>query len=502
VFLKTENEQGGQYFADLMKLVSARVGKSEFNEYIEPRLSIYGRKSDDWSKLADWAYRHKLIVTPGETPLPQQKRVKWMIQIPRLFRIFAGKCFDNFEEMLRNIFDPMFEATLDPEAHPKLHALLSQVGGIDCVDDEGLFDPPLLMPSIASGGGYRTAYPAEFTGKGASGSGTTGDASNPPYSYYLYYIYANLKVLNDLRRAKGMNTMAFKPHCGECGEAHHLSTAFLLADSVNHGIRLELDSGKTHTLQYLYYLAQVGLAACPLSNDSLFIPLQNSPVGTLFKRGLRVALGTDDPLQFHATPAPLIEEYTIAKRMFGLSSVDLCEMVRSSCLISTFSNDVKRSWHGPECLHTFDANQGTELPHLPFIYSQYFMQNDPHLTNVPSIRSAFRRNNLMRELAYVTKVAAECTEELVDKPASISPPVTSEDNLHIIRDRANSIDARVQSPPLPQTKKAVQAKQPAPAATPATDITDIVDTRFVLGFAAGVCAATVLVLAGLARRSS
>jgi adenosine deaminase len=40
---------------------------------------------------------------------------------------------------------------------------------------------------------------------------------NPPYSYYLYFLYANIHALNTLRQAKGMNTFKFKPHCGEAG---------------------------------------------------------------------------------------------------------------------------------------------------------------------------------------------------------------------------------------------------------------------------------------------
>lgn len=36
---------------------------------------------------------------------------------------------ENFEQMLENIFMPLFEATIDPESHPQLHVFLSQVGG-------------------------------------------------------------------------------------------------------------------------------------------------------------------------------------------------------------------------------------------------------------------------------------------------------------------------------------------------------------------------------------
>ena len=54
-----------------------------------------------------------------------------------------------------------------------------------------------------------------------------------------------------------------------------MATAFLLADSVNHGIKLQ----ENPTLQYLFYLAQIGLATCPISNHALFMELDKSPIG-------------------------------------------------------------------------------------------------------------------------------------------------------------------------------------------------------------------------------
>ena len=67
------------------------------------------------------------------------------------------------------------------------------------------------------------------------------------------------------------------PSCNlpEAGSRHHMATAFLLADSVNHGIKLQ----ENPTLQYLFYLAQIGLATCPISNHALFMELDKSPIG-------------------------------------------------------------------------------------------------------------------------------------------------------------------------------------------------------------------------------
>jgi hypothetical protein len=50
-------------------------------------------------------------------------------------------------------------------------------------------------------------------------------------------------------------------------------------------------------LQYLFYLAQIGLCMSPLSNNSLFLDYHRNPFPQFFARGLSVSLSTDDPLQ-------------------------------------------------------------------------------------------------------------------------------------------------------------------------------------------------------------
>ena len=58
---------------------------------------------------------------------------------------------------------------------------------------------------------------------------------------------------------------------------------------------------QTPVLQYLYYLAQIGIAMSPLSNNSLFLNYHRNPLPEFLARGLMVSLSTDDPLQFHFT---------------------------------------------------------------------------------------------------------------------------------------------------------------------------------------------------------
>ncbi len=50
-------------------------------------------------------------------------------QIPRLYDIYKAQgLVDNFEQLLDNIFTPLFEVTVDPNSHPQLHLFLKQVG--------------------------------------------------------------------------------------------------------------------------------------------------------------------------------------------------------------------------------------------------------------------------------------------------------------------------------------------------------------------------------------
>jgi AMP deaminase len=128
-------------------------------------------------------------------------------------------------------------------------------------------------------------------------------------------MYANMASLNNWRRIRGFSTswmctnavvpqlrtftdtFVFRPHSGEAGDTDHLTSAFLTAHSISHGILLR----KVPALQYLFYLKQIGIAMSPLSNNALFLTYERNPLPDFFKTGLNVSLSTDDPLQFHFT---------------------------------------------------------------------------------------------------------------------------------------------------------------------------------------------------------
>ena len=114
------------------------------NSAAEMRLSIYGMERDEWLNLAKWVLKDWGGTFPGPV-LSTHNR--WIIQIPRLWRIFSMKGKDDetkrsFQDMLENLFSPLFEATLYPEKHPEIAELLKHVVAFDSVDDEGALEAP------------------------------------------------------------------------------------------------------------------------------------------------------------------------------------------------------------------------------------------------------------------------------------------------------------------------------------------------------------------------
>ena len=149
IFLKSNNHIGGRYFAELLKIVLNRHETSKGHaSACELRLSIYGMEREEWDDLADWMLKDWQGDFPG--PLISASN-RWMIQIPRLWRIFRmkpGRDGSGYNDMLENIFTPMFEATLYPERKPKLAEMLKHIVGIDSVDDEGA---PEVSVTISTG---------------------------------------------------------------------------------------------------------------------------------------------------------------------------------------------------------------------------------------------------------------------------------------------------------------------------------------------------------------
>lgn len=331
----------GEYLAAMVR-ECAGVAHEGAGAFLEPRFSIYGRKPSEWKTFAKWVRRWQVDEMPG---------VLIAIQLPRVYPVWRRMgAVTSFGGMLRNFWGPLFEAALSDE-DDDVKWLLDKIRVIDTVDDESIEDHPDLA--------------------GLCGADDWTSEKNPPYGYYAYYMHENLARLNALLRARKLRSspLTFKPHAGEAGPADHLATAFLFSDGVSHGINLETQQ-EAVALQYLYYAAQVPIGVSPISNSVLFLKYAQNPFPTLFKRGLCVALTTDDPLMFHTTPTPLLEEYATARHAFALSSVDMCEIARNSC-VAAFSDEERMDLHNDE---------------------------NPDCTNVPACRLNFRQATLQGEL--------------------------------------------------------------------------------------------------------
>ncbi|KAL1021123.1 hypothetical protein UPYG_G00009100 [Umbra pygmaea] len=350
LYMKTENHIEGEYFARIIKEVASDLEDAKY-QYAEPRLSIYGSNPNEWTKLSGWFNKHRVF----------SPQLKWMIQVPRIYDIFRSRNFvPHFGKMLENIFLPVIQATIEPHSNPELSVFLKHVTGFDSVDDESKHSGHMFST--------KSPKPEEWD-----------IVKNPSYTYYIYYMYANITIINQLRKQRGMNTFQFRPHCGEAGAVTHLLAAFMTADNISHGLNLK----KSPVLQYLYYLAQVPIAMSPLSNNSLFLEYAKNPLLEFLKKGLIVSLSTDDPMQFHYTKEPLMEEYAIAAQVFKLSTCDMCEISRNSVVQSGLSEEEKIHFLGADYLK--DGPEG----------------NDIRKTNVAQIRMAYRYETLCYELNLV-----------------------------------------------------------------------------------------------------
>ncbi|KAM8894995.1 AMP deaminase 3 isoform 2-T3 [Spinachia spinachia] len=375
IFLKTDNLIDGEYFARIIKEVSHDLEESKY-QHAEPRLSIYGRSPEEWHSLSKWFIQHKV----------HSPNMRWIIQVPRIYDIFkAKKLVPNFAKMLENIFLPLFEASVNPQNHKEIHIFLKYVSGFDSVDDESKHSDHMFS--------FRSPKPEQWTAD-----------ENPPYSYYVFHMYANIMVLNNLRKERGLSTFQLRPHCGEAGSITHLVSGFLTSDNISHGLNLK----KSPVLQYLYYLAQVPIAMSPLSNNSLFLEYSKNPLPEFLHKGLCVSLSTDDPMQFHYTKEPLMEEYAIAAQLWKLSTCDVCEIARNSVLQSGLSDQVVTPFSpqdvNPACFSVlFSVVCLQNKRH--FLGVNYLKDgpegNDIRRTNVAQIRMAYRHETLCNELSFI-----------------------------------------------------------------------------------------------------
>jgi AMP deaminase len=99
IFLKTDNRIHGRYLAELTAEVEKDMGDTKYS-LAEWRISIYGRKRNEWATLARWWHDNHLSC-------PQ---VRWLVQVPRIYNIYRKLgLVSSFQQLLDNIFLPLFE---------------------------------------------------------------------------------------------------------------------------------------------------------------------------------------------------------------------------------------------------------------------------------------------------------------------------------------------------------------------------------------------------------
>ncbi|RNF25862.1 adenosine monophosphate deaminase-like protein [Trypanosoma conorhini] len=347
-FLEVDNLMKGRYFAELTKRTLELYQEDAFS-FSENRLVIKGAAKDEWWKLAQWFDRYGMAS-------PQNR---WMINLPRQYRRLRQEgVVRNFGEYIDNLFQPLWEISLHPAQDTKLHYFLTHVSGMDCVGDESKMDLPLTA-----------TYPHDWDSD-----------LNPPYNLYLYYYWANITTLNEFRASRGLGTFSFRPQCGELGGVEHLIGGFLLANGINHGVTLS----QNPVLEYMYYITQLGVAMSPLSNTAAASAYLSNPFPLFFRRGLNVSLATNEPLYFHFTREPLIEEYSIAAKIWQFEFNDLSEIAR---------NSVKKSGFPP----TWKENALGRLYHL-----NSALGNDVRKSRVSDIRVAYRYEAYHSELDFLS----------------------------------------------------------------------------------------------------
>lgn len=349
IFLKKDNFIKGQYIAEMTRNVLDRLERSG-SQFAEMRVSIYGRSKREWKLLAKWFRRNRMA----------SASVTWLVQFPTMYGTQHRAGFvSSFEEFLHNLFCPLFEVSLDPQSSPDLHAFLEHVVGFDMLDTHIKETLKLTCDTL----------PANWV-----------TDSEPPYSYFAYFLYANIFQLNTLRKARGLTTFAFRMHSGEVPSENQLCTSYLLGYSVSHGLRLSFNKVE----QYLYYLTQINVSMSPIFESKVFLETAAShPFLKFFRTGLNLSISTANPLLAHMTNQPLLEEISVLMQVQNLNSADIAELMHNAMLTSGFPHATKQKWLGPG------------------FYREIADANDTNKTNLSSARYTYRFETLHLELEYL-----------------------------------------------------------------------------------------------------
>ncbi|ODQ80539.1 hypothetical protein BABINDRAFT_160810 [Babjeviella inositovora NRRL Y-12698] len=436
-FLSYDNHIHGAFLAEIVKETIFRLEVSNYKYYeynvelhiqdfqVEPGVNI-------WQKMAAWICDEKLF----------SENIRFIVQIP--LHKYPELCslgrVASYGEFLQLIFRPLFEVTRRPYFDINLFCMLTRIVS---------FDLMLNIPETVGG-----INPGKFTSQHNHIQYPVPDewtlSQNPPAYYIHYHFMLNLAALNHFRAISlhvPLNTFNLlctdnNSYGSSCSGISCLSSfrnpnrrnlqttdlvengcvSFLLAKRVaTDGLKLL----EHPTLQYLYYMNQVGLLMAPTSDISIHKALNvsarnrglsymNHPFIQLSQIGLLVSINASNPLLSSLTREPVMEEYCIAANIVKMNDVELCELMRNSVMNSNYEAYYKRKWIGvdiekkneSENRYKATKTRGSE-DYLRALHRGCFIDNDNGFlrTNVPQIRVRYRQNTLRYEYEFILKVA-------------------------------------------------------------------------------------------------
>jgi adenosine deaminase len=137
-------------------------------------------------------------------------------------------------------------------------------------------------------------------------------------------------------RAQGLHSV---PHAGEATDAASIREALdlLEAERIGHGIKAVEDEALLRELRD----RQIPLEVCPTSNVVLrnVASFDEHPLLRLIDAGVVVTLNSDDPAMFHSN---LMDEYEVARSIFGLPDERLAELARAGVRASFADDTLKQ----------------------------------------------------------------------------------------------------------------------------------------------------------------
>ncbi len=312
IFLKTDNLIKGRYLAELTKEVMNDLEQSKY-QMAEYRVSIYGRTRAEWDKLASWVVDNGLF----------SPNVRWLIQVPRLYDVYkANGTVDNFEQIIRNVFEPLFEVTQNRRAIPS------------CTSSSSA--------SLASTWSTTRASPSDVCTRSSRAQAVGLQGQSAVQLLALLHVCQPLEP-QPVAQAAGLQHVCAATARGR-GWRHRPHGGCLPDVAVDLARHLTAQG----TGSAVSVLPQADWTRHVAAQQQCAVPVVRAqPVPDVPQDGHERVDQHRRPLQFHLSKEPLLEEYSVATQIYKLTPADMCELARNSVLQSGWEMEIKRHWLGP-----------------------------------------------------------------------------------------------------------------------------------------------------------